>query len=46
MTHIYIPHTVLLRVSIAKCLGIDSEPKVYENQQKAILHYVWDNKPT
>ena len=46
MTYIYVPYDVLLRVSIAKCLDIDSEPKVYENQQKAILHYVWDNKPT
>ena len=40
MTHIYIPHTVLLRVSIAECLDIDSQLKVYENQQRAMLHYV------
>ena len=40
MTHIYIPHTFLLRVLIAECLDIDSQPKVYENQQKAMLHYV------
>ena len=39
-TYIHVPYDVLLRVSIAKCLDIDSEPKVYENQQKAILHYV------
>ena len=46
MTYIYVPFTILLKVSIAKWQDIDSQPKVYESQQNTFIQDVWDIKPT